>query len=229
MTGDDDENPAAGGDRRKFRREGEERRREALISATLELVAEGGTQAATVRAVAERASVTPGLIRHYFGTREELMRVAYGQMMENMVLTSIAVLSDAPDDPLARLGVFVASSLRPPVVDPATLGLWAGFIHMVRRDPGMREAHRTGYLTYRDQLEALIAALPRAVTPERLRADAIACNAVIDGLWLEGSVLAEAFAGGELERIGLASVGAILGVDLAGAMPPGDDICDTRA
>jgi len=50
-----------------------------------------------------------------------------------------------------------------------------------------------------------------------LRTNAIACNAVIDGLWLEGSVLPDSFATGEIERIGVASVGALLGVDLLAA------------
>ena len=43
---------------------------------------------------------------------------------------------------------------------------------------------------------------------------AIACNAVIDGLWLEGGALPEAFEAGELPEIALQSVGAILGLNL---------------
>jgi hypothetical protein len=85
----------------------------------------------------------------------------------------------------------------------------------------MRETHIATYHDYRDRLQALIAALPRQALPAQLRAEAIACNAVIDGLWLEASVLPEAFAPGEVERIGLSSVGAILGVDLARALPDG--------
>ncbi|MFN3971123.1 MAG: TetR/AcrR family transcriptional regulator [Gemmobacter sp.] len=223
MTEEQPTGAGKSGDRRRFRREGEERRREALISAALELVAEGGTQAATVRAVAERAGVTPGLIRHYFQSREDLMRAAYGRVMTQMTANNAAVLEGVPDEPVARMSAFVAAGLRPPVVDPAVLGFWAGFIHMVRRDAGMREMHRATYYDYRDRLQALIAALPRAAGPEQLRADAIACNAVIDGLWLEGSLLTETFGPGELERIGLASVGAILGVDLLGASPGRDE------
>ena len=45
------------GERRKFRREGEERRRDALISAALDLIAEGGPGAATVRAIADQVVV----------------------------------------------------------------------------------------------------------------------------------------------------------------------------
>ena len=201
-------------ERRPYRREAEDKRREALIAAALDLVAEGGPQAATVRAIADRAGVSPGLIRHYFASKDELTREAYRHLMEQMTTDTAASLNTAPTDPLARLATFVASSLRPPVVDPVAVGLWAGFLHDVRRDPSLREVHAATYLGYRDLLQALIAALPRTADADQLRADAIACNAVIDGLWLEGSMLPESFVAGEIERIGLASVGAILGVDL---------------
>ena len=204
------------GERRPYKRVGEEVRREALIAAALELIAEGGIAAATVRAIAEKAGVTPGLIRHYFKAKEDLTRAAYQTLMDRMIAGSAMVLDTAPDGAVARLAAFVATSLRPPVVDPAAMGLWAGFIHRVQRDPMLREVHRTTYLGYRDVLQCLIAALPRNADAATLRAEAIACNGVIDGLWLEGCALPEAFVKDELAEIGLRSVGAILGVDLLG-------------
>lgn len=204
-------------DRRPYRREPEDKRREALIAAALDMVAAGGSQAATVRAIADRAGVSPGLIRHYFASKDDLTREAYRHLMDRMTQDTAASLTSAPTDPVARLAVFVASSLRPPVVDPVAVGLWAGFLHDVRRDPSLREVHAATYLGFRDLLQTLIADLPRASTPDRLRAEAIACNAVIDGLWLEGSMLPDTFGPAELERIGLTSVGAILGVDLLSA------------
>jgi AcrR family transcriptional regulator len=207
------------GERRKFRREGEEARRESLVAAALALVAEGGAQAATVRAIAERAGVTPGLIRHYFHSKEDLTRAAYTALMSKMTEDNAAVLAVAPDTPEARLAAFVAASLRPPVVDSERLGLWAAFLHGVRTDSRMRAVHEAGYLGYRDRLQELIADLSRVTDAATLRAQAIACNAVIDGLWLEGSALPEAFAPGELSRIGVASVGAILGIDLTAHLP----------
>lgn len=207
-------------ERRKFRREGEGRRREALIAAAQDLIAEGGAGAATVRAIAERAGVTPGLIRHYFQTKEELTRAAYRQLMEDMSGDNMDVLAAAPaGDPVARLAAFVAAALRPPVVDPRRMGLWAGFIHQVRRDADMAAIHAETYLAYRDLLQGLIAALPGAGDADRCRALAIASNGVLDGLWLEGCALPAAFAAGELERIGLAAVGAITGQDLLAARP----------
>jgi TetR/AcrR family transcriptional regulator, transcriptional repressor of bet genes len=207
------------GDRRKFNRQNEDERRAALIAAAIELTSDGGPVKATVRAIADAAGVTPGLIRHYFATKEALMRAAYAHVMAGLTEATLTVVATAPDRPEARLAVFVAASLRPPVVDSRAMGLWAGFLHQMRQDDEMRAAHEAGYLHYRDLLQGLIANLPRTATTAQLRSDAIACNAVIDGLWLEGSALPHAFEDKELERIGLHAVGAILGLDLIGAMP----------
>lgn len=208
-------NPARMSDRRPYHRHSEERRRDDLIAAALDLVAEGGLQAATVRAIAARAGVTPGLIRHYFTSKEELTRTAYTRLMQRMVADSSAVLDNAPAGALARLAGFVVASVSPPVLDPVSVGLWAGFLHALRRDASMRAIHSAQYLAFRDILQDLIADLPRQCDPARLRREAIACTAVIDGLWLEGSVLPEAFASGEIAAIALDSVGRLLGVDLA--------------
>lgn len=201
-------------ERRPYKRESEETRRDALILAALDLVGEAGPEAATVRAIADRAGVTPGLIRHYFTSKDELIRAAYRRLMEWLTQDSSIALLQADKGPKAQLVAFVQASLRPPVVDPTRLGLWAGFLNALRRDPEMRVVHDQGYRAYRDLLERLIAALPRTADAAQCRRDAIACNAVIDGLWLEGSALPEAFAVGELEDIGIASVSAILGINL---------------
>ncbi|MCB6178453.1 TetR family transcriptional regulator C-terminal domain-containing protein [Rhodobacter sp. Har01] len=202
-------------ERRAFFRDTEANRRESLIAATQALVAEGGPQAATVRAIAARAGVTPGLIRHYFGSKDELIRAAYTMLVDGMTDKGADALEGVGADPEERLAAFVAASLRPPVVDGRTVGLWAGYLHQVQQDAGLLAQHEKGYLRYRDQLQALIADLGRAeVTATQLRQEAIACNAILDGLWLEGSVLPHGFAPGELVRIGLRATGAILGVNL---------------
>lgn len=202
-------------DRKPYRREAEGKRREALIEATLALVAEGGSANATVRSIAQRAGVTAGLIRHYFQSKDHLVTAAYRHLMDRMTANSTAVLQAAPHDPRARLAAFVAASLRPPVVDPEALTLWATFMQETQRDPAMRETHSLTYLGFRDKLQALIADLPGTRDARELRQLAIACNAVIDGLWMEGCALPEAFGRGELVELGIRAVGAILGLDLS--------------
>lgn len=200
--------------RRAYRRESEATRRADLIAATQELVAEGGSDAATVRAIAARAGVTAGLIRHYFQTKDDLTRAAYMDLMDGMTSKGADALEGVGAQPEERLAAFVSASLRPPVLDIGAVVLWAGYMHKARNDPSLLAAHEISYLGYRDILQSLIAALPREVTEAQLRAEAIACNGLIDGLWLEGSVLSHTFAPGEIVTIGIRSVGAILGVDL---------------
>lgn len=201
-------------DRKPYRREAEDKRRQALIEATLALVAEGGAKNATVRAIAQRAGVTAGLIRHYFQGKDQLITAAYSHLMNRMTEDSAAVLNAAPHDPHARLTAFVAASLRPPVVDPEGLVLWATFLQETQRDPAMRATHAQTYLGFRDMLQGLIAALPGNRPATELRGLAITCNAVIDGLWMEGCLLPEAFGRGELVELGIRAVGSIIGVDL---------------
>lgn len=206
------------GTRRRFKREGEAQRQGDLIAAALDLIAAGGPQAATVRAIAEKAGVTPGLIRHYFRTKEDLIAAAYASFVERMTADHRATLEGTGADPIARLARFVSDALSPPLTDARTVGIWAGFIHVVQRDSHMRAIHERGYHAFRNELQLLIAdalaAAGRPAGPAQLRAEAIACNALIDGLWLEGSVLPEDFAAGELPRLGLEKIGALLGLPL---------------
>ncbi|EDZ45867.1 TetR/AcrR family transcriptional regulator [Leisingera daeponensis] len=205
-------------DRRKFKRESAGTRKEALILATLELVAENGVRGATVRGIAERADVTQGLIRHYFSSKEELIIAAYEHHMTAMTDQTFAPAAGADGTALDRLTAFVTASLTPPVVDPRSIALWASFLNKVQQDEQMKATHERTYGYFRDFLEGLIAAAlqeaGRPAAPARLRQLAIACNAVIDGLWLEGGALPDAFAPGELADIGRQSVAAITGLNL---------------
>ena len=204
--------------RKKFHRETPDQRRESLIQATLAVIATKGPSVATVRNIALQAGVTQGLIRHYFSSKEELVSAAYEHHMNAMIDATSSVLDGKQSNHRDRLAAFVTAALTPPVVDRNAVALWAGFIHLVQRDKMMHKIHKTTYYQFRDKLQALIdAALNEAGHPVDatvLQRHAIACNAVIDGLWLEGGALPEAFENDELPNIGLTSVASILGISL---------------
>lgn len=209
-------------ERRSFTRDGPDSRKEALIRATLSLMAARGPSALTVRDIADEAGVTQGMIRHYFSTKQDLVNAAYQTHMRGQTEMTEAAEKTQGGTARQRLARMVGASVAPPVADPTALTLWAGFIHMVRRDPDMRATHEKTYLHYRDLLQGMIVAAlaeaGRTVAAAEARRLAIACNAVIDGLWLEGGALPEAFGTGELARIGLDSVGAIIALPLSGEL-----------
>lgn len=198
-------------DRRPYQRESESRRRDDLITAATSLLAEGGAQTATVRAIAARAGVTAGLIRHYFSSKEDLTRAAYSRLMEQMIAKSAQAITSGSGTAHGKLALFVASSVSPPVVDAVAIAVWATFVHEVGRDPEMREAHHRGYLSFRNLLQELI--IEAGFTGDARQA-AIACNGLIDGLWMEASLLPETFGAGEIVEIALKATGAILAMDL---------------
>jgi TetR/AcrR family transcriptional repressor of bet genes len=211
--------------RASFVRASADERRSNLIAAAIETIAETGFDGAKVRAIALRAGVTPGLIRYHFSSKDDLLTAAFEQHMASVIDVSLAegaVGATAAE----RLSRFIAASLRPPAVGARAVSLWAAFMAQVRVSPALHAVHVRAYRAFRDRLEALIAAARREaglpVEPTALRGLAIAANAAIDGLWLEGSALPELFEDDDLVRLGHEAVGAICGLALAEAAR-----CDT--
>ena len=205
--------------RRSFHHESVEVRRQDLIAATLDAIAESGLQGATVREIADRAGVTPGLIRHYFTSKELMFQAAYRSVMNTMFETASLAAEEVGDDAVSRLRIFVLANFKPPIIDPRNLSLWATFISQITVDEALAAIHREGYLAFRDKLEAHIGAAlvetGRNLAPGELRYLAIAINGLMDGLWLEGSIAADLFGEGELAHVALASVERLLGISLA--------------
>lgn len=204
--------------RRPFHHESEETRRQDLVAATLDAIAESGLKGATVREIAERAGVTPGLIRHYFVSKELMFQAAYRAVMLTMFETADHAAEIEGTSAISRLKVFVLANFKPPIVDPRNLSLWATFISQISVDPALAAIHREGYLAFRDRLEAHIGAAldesGRNLAPGELRYLAIAINGLMDGLWLEGSIAADLFGEGELAHVALSSVERLLGITL---------------
>ncbi len=205
--------------RKLFHREAPDVRRQDLIDATLSLISENGFSGATVREIAKRANVTQGLIRHYFSSKEELINAAYEYHMSHMTELALNqhLVSEAPA--FDRLCATIKSNLMQPILDEGNVILWASFLSKLQSEPGIRQTHEQTYLQFREGLEELIyAALEeanRAPSKAECRRYAIACNALIDGLWIEGGAMQGEFDLNELVELGLSSIGAVIGLDLS--------------
>jgi TetR/AcrR family transcriptional regulator, transcriptional repressor of bet genes len=203
--------------RRTFHREPEAVRQNDLIAATLDSVAELGLAGATVREVANRAGVTPGLIRRYFDNKERLVAAAYRTFIADLIETAAAGCGDGPAH--TRLAGLIRASVTPPVADGRTLSIWAAFIGTVNSDPVMAEAHREGYQAFRDLIEQLVGECLRGrgtdASQHLIRRHAIVLNALLDGLWIEISMGGDDFSHVDVVRIALDSTATLLGIDPA--------------
>ncbi len=203
--------------RRSFHHEPEAVRQNDLIAATLDSIAELGLAGATVREVASRAGVTPGLIRRYFDNKERLVAAAYRTFIAN--LTAAAEAGCGTGSAHSRLAGLIRASVTAPVADGRALSIWAAFIGMVHSDPVMAEVHREGYQTFRDLIERLVgevmAERGSSNSAQDIRRQAIVLNALLDGLWIEISMGGDDFARLDVVRIALDSVATLLGIDPA--------------
>jgi AcrR family transcriptional regulator len=118
-----------------------------LRDAALELFAERGIERSTVRAIAQAAGVSPGLILHHFGGKDGLRAAVDDAMVERFSAGLARVSTDLPPDDLAA-GVnaaiaevvgstpHLAAYLRRSFVEdtPAGRQLFARFLIMARTE-----------------------------------------------------------------------------------------------
>lgn len=200
--------------RKRFERLTEDVRRTALLEATLAVVSEDGIPGASVRRIALKAGVSAGLIRHYFDTKDDMVRAAYSYLMAGLTARAAQMAEQAKDKPEAALANFVRANLTEPNISEHAVTLWATFIGLNKSTAGYSDVHREAYREFLEILEALIFPVLRANDladdPITCRELAIAMNGILDGLWLEGSLGHGLYNSDDLPRIALQACEGIL-------------------
>lgn len=200
--------------RKPFQRLSEDTRRLALLQATLDCIGEDGLNGASARKIAERAGVTAGLIRHHFGSKDEMVRQAYGHLMNQLTGRAEDVAHSQAVTPDQSLAGFIAANVTRPNLSARKVSLWATFIGRVEYEPGYSQIHRDSYREFLDILAGLIhpvrAAHALPDDPATCHGLAIALNGLIDGLWVEGSLGHGLYDPDRLQHIALQAAEGIL-------------------
>jgi AcrR family transcriptional regulator len=183
-------------------------RRQELIEATARVLAAGGAAAASVRAIAAAAGVSPGLVTHHFGGVDRLVEATYDHIVARVDGALAAAVAAAGDDPRARLAAYVDASFAAPIADADVLATWIAFWSMVRADPAMRAQHARHYAGYRARLERLLGEC--GVAAARRRLVAIGVTALVDGLWLELCLAPDSFSADEARAVTAGYLAAVL-------------------
>jgi len=100
---------------RRRTRKAPDARRQEILDAAVRLATTTSLDAITIRAVADEAGVAPGLVHHYFASREELIADAFDNWCDRMLLATVEETSGKT--PLEQLAVF-------PVLNPVEQRLW---------------------------------------------------------------------------------------------------------
>ena len=83
-----------------------------LIAAAVEVVSARGYHGTSVRDIAAAAGTSPGILYHYFGTKEGLLATLLDRGLDLLVAATENALDLAGDDPADRLRAIVGAHVR---------------------------------------------------------------------------------------------------------------------
>ncbi|SRR5581483_3273134 len=166
-------------------------RREQLIRATLETIDQVGLADATIAEIAGRAGLSAGIISHYFGGKDGLLNAAMRRILRQLhdaVAERVAAAGESPRD---KLRAIIDGNFDSTQVNPAAMRVWLTFWAASMHDAQLRRLQHANDR----RLQSNLAHYFRRVLPaSEAQKAARGLAAMIDGLWLRGSL-----AGGEFD------------------------------
>lgn len=161
-------------------------RRKQLIDATVAAIHAHGYDATTMAKIAKRAGMSPGLIAHYFGSKDELLEATMRSMLTELQSLVAQRLREASDAPRARLSAIVAGNFDESQCVPETVSAWLAFWGQVPHVPELGRLQRI----YRRRLHSNLRRefTRMGVTPGETDRLAEVIGSLIDGVWVRAGL-----------------------------------------
>lgn len=175
----------------KFKRHAADYRKECLMDATIESIYEIGYAATTVREICKRAQVSPGLLRHYFKSKTELITMTYSRLLTDFVANIKSSMNRGDLNERQKLEYFVNACFEPRQEAEHKSAVMIAFWSELRLHPEMRLEAQAIFRSYRYELILIIENIAKIEGNHKdVDADlvAVSLTSLIDGLWLEMSL-----------------------------------------
>ncbi len=130
-------------------------RRQQILTATCDVIAEQGFRSLRVSDVAARIGTATGTVHYYFPTKRALLHAAFEFNFRNSLERRRAIL-DSDDDPLTKLRALVDSYLPS---TPQTLRAWRVWVELwseAIHEPDLRELNDSVYGEWRSLMAGII-------------------------------------------------------------------------
>ena len=155
--------------------------RPVIDDAAVQLIAEQGLEAATVRRVASRAGVSPGLVQHHYPTKQAMLLAAMATV-EAAVQQRLRTL-DQNDPASVQLQNLIPQILPLDAARAAEARVWLAFTARAAVDPVIAAAHASSWQQLENAIAQLLAAHSGDDHPDPLVRDRAAILlAGLDGL-----------------------------------------------
>jgi TetR/AcrR family transcriptional repressor of bet genes len=202
-----------------------EQMRVSLLEATISSMASDGVAGSSIERITERAGVSRGLVRHYFGSKNRLLAEAF-QLLADNFRGMLGMLGEerpeADEDSLLRLRSAIL-----PMFERLKGGIeyqyaWLGFWALARSDSEIQRLNNALYEEIGAYLSELIAA---AAAQQNHDVDATAAGrglaAMMEGAWLHSLIGVDGVTPHEAERLCLDYASRLLGSASLGEPPDG--------
>ncbi len=130
-------------------------RKEEILSAACEVVAEVGFKSLRVADVAKRAGMSTGSVHYYFDTKRDLMHAAFEWNFERSIERRRDLL-ESGEPPARRLRSFIESYLPADATTVAAWRVWAELWVEALHDPDLQELNERVYGEWRRTVAAII-------------------------------------------------------------------------
>ncbi|WP_328644571.1 TetR/AcrR family transcriptional regulator [Amycolatopsis sp. NBC_00348] len=158
-----------------------EAQRELLSNAVWQVLAEAGLPGLTLRAVAERAGCTTGLVLHTFPTKKALLLHARDLLYERTAIRADAAEAAAIDAP-AALRAVLGCAIDLPHGHREESSVWVGFLAAALADDDLAQRHRAANHSFLARVRRLIAACRPEWTDNHLELTTKSLVALVEGL-----------------------------------------------
>jgi TetR/AcrR family transcriptional repressor of bet genes len=156
------------------------KRRKQLIEATISVISRYGMEEATVSKIGNKAGMSPGIVHHYFDSKDDLLESAMREILSDMRETLIAGLRVA-DDSYGRIIAIVDANFSDDQLSQDIVRSWLAFWN---RAPYSKAIARLQLISEKRMRSNLIHALRQLVPAATAEIAAENLVALMNGHWL---------------------------------------------
>lgn len=158
-------------------------RQKQIIEAAIDTIHELGIEQSSIRQIGMKAGISPSLITHYFGSRDELYTLVLRHLNRELSRATVEGLRKAKT-PMERLLAIASAQFEPAQFQPAVASAWFALWASLRGNPQMMRFQSI----YERRLASNITHCLRSLVPDDKVEFSVNCLlAMIDGLWVKAA------------------------------------------
>jgi TetR/AcrR family transcriptional repressor of bet genes len=168
-----------------YRRDIPEQRKEQLINAAFETINVVGLAGVTLSQVAKEAGLSTGIVSHYFGDKEGLLSATMRKILRDLRDAVAECRAQAASDSQSQLCAIIQGNFHPSQTNAISMRAWLDFWAASMHQPVLRRLQRAND---RRLYSNICSQFRRELPLQQARDAARGLAAMIDGLWLRGSL-----------------------------------------